>query len=51
VERLIADVGLHPVYVGGPEQAGVVDGVASLWFALALGQRQGRRLAFKVLTP
>lgn len=51
VERLIADVGLHPVYVGGPEQVGVVDGVASLWFALALGQCQGRRLAFKVLTP
>ncbi|MGH2501662.1 MAG: NADPH-dependent F420 reductase [Ktedonobacterales bacterium] len=51
VERLIADVGLHPVYVGGSEQVGVVDGVASLWFALALGQRQGRRLAFKTLTP
>ncbi|HEX8730042.1 MAG TPA: NAD(P)-binding domain-containing protein [Ktedonobacterales bacterium] len=51
VERLIADVGLHPVYVGGPEQVGVVDGVANLWFALALGQRHGRRLAFKVLVP
>lgn len=49
VERLIADVGLRPMYVGGPERAEVVDGVASLWFALALGQRRGRHLAFKVL--
>lgn len=51
VEQLISDVGLRPVYVGGPEQVGVVDAVASLWFALALGQRKGRRLAFKLLTP
>jgi len=51
VERLIADIGLRPVYVGGPDQAGVVDAVTSLWFALALGQRRGRRLAFKMLTP
>lgn len=51
MERLIGDVGLRPVYVGGPEQVVVVDAVASLWFALALGQRKGRRLAFKMLTP
>lgn len=51
VEQLIEDVGLRPVYVGGPEQVGVVDAVASLWFALALGQRKGRHLAFKMLTP
>lgn len=51
VERLIGDVGLRPVYVGGPDQVGVVDSVASLWFALALGQKKGRRLAFKMLTP
>ena len=51
VERLISDVGLRPVYVGGPDQVGVVDSLASLWFALALGQRKGRHLAFKVLTP
>jgi hypothetical protein len=50
VERLIADAGLRPMYVGGPEQAGLVDGVASRWFALAMGQRHGRRLAFKVLS-
>jgi predicted dinucleotide-binding enzyme len=51
VEQLIADVGLRPVYVGGPEQFSVVDSVASLWFALALGQGKGRHLAFKVLMP
>lgn len=51
VERLIGDVGLRPVYVGGPDQVGVVDAVASLWFALALGQGKGRHLAFKMLTP
>jgi predicted dinucleotide-binding enzyme len=51
VERLINDVGLRPVYVGGPEQVDVVDAVARLWFALALGQHRGRHLAFKMLTP
>lgn len=51
VEQLIGEVGLRPVYVGGPDQVGVVDAVASLWFALALGQGKGRRLAFKMLTP
>jgi predicted dinucleotide-binding enzyme len=50
VERLIADVGLRPVRVGGLDQLAVVDGLLSLWFALALGQGLGRHLAFKVLT-
>ncbi|HEX5571856.1 MAG TPA: NAD(P)-binding domain-containing protein [Ktedonobacterales bacterium] len=51
VEQLIRDVGLRPVYVGGPEQVALVDAVASLWFALALGQGKGRHLAFKALMP
>jgi predicted dinucleotide-binding enzyme len=50
VDRLIADVGLRPVRVGGLDQVRVVDALASLWFALALGQGLGRHLAFKVLT-
>jgi hypothetical protein len=29
----------------------VLDGVARLWFALALGKEMGRRVAFKVLIP
>ena len=49
VEQLIADVGLRPVWLGGADQVGLVDAVASLWFALALGQRKGRHLAFRVL--
>jgi predicted dinucleotide-binding enzyme len=50
VERLIADVGLRPICVGGIDQVQVVDSVTSLWFALARHQSMGRHLAFKVLT-
>jgi predicted dinucleotide-binding enzyme len=50
IEQLISDVGLHPLYVGGVDKAGVLDGVLGLWFALAGGQKMGRKLAFKVLT-
>jgi len=50
VEGLISDVGLRPIYVGsGTDAVQVVDGVARLWFALAFGQKRGRRLAFRVL--
>ena len=51
VEGLIADVGLRPVYVGGPETVALVDAVAALWGALAFGRAMGRRLFFKVVTP
>jgi predicted dinucleotide-binding enzyme len=50
VERLIADIGLRPMRVGDEDQVDVVDGLLRLWFALASGQRMGRRLTFKVLT-
>ncbi len=50
VEQLITDIGLRPMYLGGVEQVGLVDAVAGLWFALALGQGKGRHLAFRVLT-
>ena len=50
VEELIKDVGLRPIYLGGPEQAGLVDAVLSLWFTLAVKQKMGRNFAFKVLT-
>src|SRR5947209_11617288 len=49
VEQLIAAIGLRPVYLGGVEQVGIVDGIAGIWFALAFGQHKGRHLAFKVL--
>ncbi|HEX2619699.1 MAG TPA: hypothetical protein VHL11_06120, partial [Phototrophicaceae bacterium] len=50
VEQLISDVGLHPVYLGGVDQAGLLDDLLKLWFALANGQKMGRQLTFKVLT-
>lgn len=37
-ERLIADVGLRPIRLGGLDQLHLVDMLADLWFALALGQ-------------
>ena len=48
VEELISAVGLRAVYVGDG-QADVIDGVLRLWFALAIGQRRGRQLAFRTL--
>jgi predicted dinucleotide-binding enzyme len=49
MEQLISDVGLRPVYLGGSEQVSLLDALASLWFALAFGQKKGRHLAFKAL--
>jgi predicted dinucleotide-binding enzyme len=49
VEGLISDVGLRPVWVGGPEHVETVDGVARLWFALVMGRRLPRRTAFRML--
>jgi predicted dinucleotide-binding enzyme len=49
VERLIADVGLRPIYVGDLGQVEVVDNLTKLWFALAIGQGYGHRVAFKLL--
>ncbi len=50
VEQLIADVGLHPVCLGGVEQVNLVDSIGAIWFALVFGQGRDRNLAFKVLT-
>jgi predicted dinucleotide-binding enzyme len=50
VERLINDVGLRPVRVGGPDQVETVDGVTRLWFALVMGQHMPRHTAFHVLS-
>lgn len=50
VERLIADVGLRPVYLGnGSTAADLLDGVTRLWFTLALQKGHGRHLAFRTL--
>ena len=51
VEALIADAGFLPQYVGGgPDAHRAVDSLATLWFALVVGQRRGRHLAFQLLT-
>jgi hypothetical protein len=50
VEGLVTDVGLTPVWLGeGVAAADVLDGVARLWFLLALTGGRGRRLALHVL--
>jgi predicted dinucleotide-binding enzyme len=49
VEQLISAIGLRPMYLGGIEQAGLLDSMTALWFTLALRQKKGRHLAFKVL--
>jgi predicted dinucleotide-binding enzyme len=49
VEGLITDVGLRPVYLGGPEQTELTDDLLGLWFTLAVGRKFGRRIAFKLL--
>jgi predicted dinucleotide-binding enzyme len=48
-ERLIAEVGLRPVWLGGVEAFDLVDSLTQLWFTLALRFGLGRRLAFKLL--
>ncbi len=48
-EGLIADVGLRPVWLGGPDVVDVVDGLVRVWFTLVMQQGRGRRLAFKMI--
>lgn len=49
VSQLIRDVGLRPIYLGGVDQVELLDAMTRLWFALALQQGKGRRLAFRVM--
>ncbi len=48
VAGVVRGVGLRPVYVGR-DQEELLDAVFRLWIALAIAQKRGRRLAFKVL--
>jgi predicted dinucleotide-binding enzyme len=48
-ERLIADIGLNPVWLGGIDTFDLVDSLTRLWFTLAFQRKLGRRLAFKML--
>jgi predicted dinucleotide-binding enzyme len=49
LEQLIADVGQHPVWIGGPEEVDVLDGFLRIWFTLALKRGFGRHIGFKLL--
>jgi predicted dinucleotide-binding enzyme len=50
IERLISEIGLHPVWLGDADQASAVDSLLRIWFTLAIQRGLGRHLAFKVLT-
>lgn len=50
VAALVRDVGLRPVWIGGPEHADTLDGLTRVWFALALERRLGRHTALRLLT-
>jgi predicted dinucleotide-binding enzyme len=49
LDQLIGDVGFRPVWLGGPEEAETVDGLARAWFALALRRGLGRKIALRLL--
>ncbi len=49
VEQLIGDVGLRPVWLGGPEAAEIVDGVLRLWLTMVMQRGHSRRLAINLL--
>jgi predicted dinucleotide-binding enzyme len=49
-ERLISEVGVNPVYLGDPVKADAVDSFLGVFFALAMEQKRGRLLAFKLIT-
>lgn len=48
VERLIEDVGMRPIRVGGMDAVDTVDGVLRLWFTLS--RSRGRRIAFRLIS-
>ena len=48
-DRLITEVGLRPVWLGGVDTFDLVDSLTRLWFTLAFQRKLGRRLAFKML--
>jgi predicted dinucleotide-binding enzyme len=47
---LISDVGLRPVYVGGPEAVPLIGQMTRLWFTLVMAEGYNRRTAFRLLT-
>jgi predicted dinucleotide-binding enzyme len=50
MDNLIRDVGLRPVYIGGPETVPLLDEMTRLWFTLVMAKGYDRRTAFRLLT-
>jgi 8-hydroxy-5-deazaflavin:NADPH oxidoreductase len=51
VERLVADLGFRPVWLGdGPDALALTDALARLWFQLAFTRGWGRRLGLRLLS-
>lgn len=50
VHKLIQDIGLNPIYLGGLEHTSTLDALTRLWFTLAFQKGYGRRVALKVLS-
>ena len=49
MKGLIRAIGMRPVRVGDLEQADLLDSLARLWLALAVGGHRGSRLGFSLL--
>jgi 8-hydroxy-5-deazaflavin:NADPH oxidoreductase len=49
MEDLITDVGLRPVWLGGPEEVDAVDAAGRVWLTLVLKRGWSRRLALKLI--
>ncbi len=50
MDGLNKDVGLRPIYIGGPETVPLLDQMTRLWFTLVMSQGYDRRTAFRLLT-
>lgn len=50
VEDLIRAVGLRPVYLGGVDQALVLDNLTRVWFGLVASLGRGKHVALKLLS-
>ena len=49
VEQLIAEIGVHPIWVGSNDLATVVDALGALWVNLAYRLGMGSRVGLKLL--
>lgn len=50
MDKLINDVGLRPICIGGPESVPLLDQMTRLWFTLVMAEGYSQRSAFRLLT-